>query len=90
MALQSFVGPWPLFSFLIYYTVGRTPWMGDQPVARPLPSHRIVQTQNKCKQTSMPQVGCELTIPVFEWAKIVQALDHAATVIGISYSYKLL
>jgi hypothetical protein len=27
------------FSFLIY-TVGRTPWMGDQPVSRPLPTHR--------------------------------------------------
>jgi hypothetical protein len=38
MALQPFVGPWPLFSFLILYTSGRTPWMGDQPVARPLPT----------------------------------------------------
>jgi hypothetical protein len=28
------------FSFLILYTVGRTPWMGDRPVARPLPAHR--------------------------------------------------
>jgi hypothetical protein len=28
-------------SFLIFYTVGRTPWTGDQPVARPLPAHRI-------------------------------------------------
>jgi hypothetical protein len=28
------------FSFLILYTVGRTPWTGDQPVARPLPAHR--------------------------------------------------
>jgi hypothetical protein len=28
------------FSFLIPYTVGRTPWTGDQPVARPLPTHR--------------------------------------------------
>jgi hypothetical protein len=25
MALQSFVGPWPLFQFLDFYTVGRTP-----------------------------------------------------------------
>jgi hypothetical protein len=32
MALQPFVGPWPFFfSFLILYTVGRTPWTGDQP-----------------------------------------------------------
>jgi hypothetical protein len=32
MALQPVVGPWLLFSFLIVYTVGRTPWMGDQPL----------------------------------------------------------
>jgi hypothetical protein len=30
------------FSFLILYTVGRTPWTGDQPVARPLPTHRTM------------------------------------------------
>jgi hypothetical protein len=35
------------FSFLILYTVGRTPWTGNQPVARPLPKHRITQAQNK-------------------------------------------
>jgi hypothetical protein len=35
------------FSFLILCTVGRTPWMGDQPVTRPLPAHRTTQTQNK-------------------------------------------
>jgi hypothetical protein len=28
------------FSFLIFYTVSRTPWTGDQPVARSLPAHR--------------------------------------------------
>jgi hypothetical protein len=47
MALQPFVGPWPLFSFLILYTVGRTPWMGDQTVERPLPIYRTSQTHNK-------------------------------------------
>jgi hypothetical protein len=47
MALQPFVGPWPLFSFLILCTIGRTPWTGDQPVARPLPIHRTTQTHNK-------------------------------------------
>jgi hypothetical protein len=30
------------FSFLILYTVGRTPWMEDQHVARPLPKHGTV------------------------------------------------
>jgi hypothetical protein len=42
------------FSFLIVYTVGRTPWTRDRPVARPLPTHRTTQTQNKHTQTSMP------------------------------------
>jgi hypothetical protein len=83
MALQPFVGPWPLFQFLdLFYTVGRTLWTGDQPVARPLPAHRTVRTQNKRTQTSMPQVGFEPTIPVFEQAKTIRALKLAATVIG--------
>jgi hypothetical protein len=30
----------------------------------------------------MPRVGFEPTIPVFEWAKTVHALDRAVTVIG--------
>jgi hypothetical protein len=38
------------FSFVILYTIGRTPWTGDQPVVRPLPT----QIQNKRTQTSMP------------------------------------
>jgi hypothetical protein len=31
------------FSFLIFYTVGRTPWTGDQPVAKPLSAHRTAK-----------------------------------------------
>jgi hypothetical protein len=42
------------FSFLILYTVGRTPWTGDQPVARPLPTHRTTQTHNKRTQYRPP------------------------------------
>jgi hypothetical protein len=37
-AVQPFVGPWPLFGFLTLNTVGRTPWTGDQPITKPLPS----------------------------------------------------
>jgi hypothetical protein len=81
MAQQSF-GPWPFFRFLILYIDGKTPWTGDQAVARPLPTHRTTQTQNKHTQTSLPRVGFEPTIPVFEGAKTVRALDRAATVIG--------
>jgi hypothetical protein len=35
------------FSSLILYTVGRTPWTGDQSVARALPAHRTTQTETK-------------------------------------------
>jgi hypothetical protein len=77
MALQPFVGPWPLLQFLNLYTVGRTPWTGDQPVARHLPTRRTTPTQNKRTQTSMSRVGFEPTTPVLERAKTVHALDRA-------------
>jgi hypothetical protein len=60
--------------------------MGDQPVARPLPTHRTTQTQNKGTQTFMPWVGFEPMIPVFERAKKVHALDRAATVVGATFN----
>jgi hypothetical protein len=47
VALQPFVGPWPLFQFLILYKVGRTPWMRNQSVSRPLPTYRITQTEQR-------------------------------------------
>jgi hypothetical protein len=72
--LYSPCGPWTLFQFLNLYTVGTIPCTGDQPIARPLPTHRTSQTQNKCTQTSMPRVGFEPTIPVFERANTVHAL----------------
>jgi hypothetical protein len=74
------------FSFLIFYTVSRTPWTGEQPVARPLSANRIAQKQNKHKQTAMAQVEFEPMTPVFERAKTVPALDRAATVIGAASS----
>jgi hypothetical protein len=87
VCLSPFAGPWPLFSFLIFYTVGRTPWTGDQRVAKPLPAHRKAQTQNKLIQTSMPWVRVELTIQMFERAKTVHALDSAVTMIGAQIHY---
>jgi hypothetical protein len=75
------------FILLMFHTVIRIPWIGDQPVARPLPAHRTAQTQNKRTRTSMPQVRFEPTIPVFERAKTVHALDSAATVIGSFFTY---
>jgi hypothetical protein len=81
LSLYDSTGLWTLavFQFLIVYTVSRIPWMGDQPIVRPLST----QTQNKRKQTSMPWVGFEPMIPAFKRAKTVHALDCAATVIGL-------
>jgi hypothetical protein len=46
MALQPFVGPWPLLQFRnIFYTDGKTPWTSNQPIARPLPTHRTTHTE---------------------------------------------
>jgi hypothetical protein len=91
MALQSFLLDLDrLFSFLTLYTVGRTPWTVDQLVAKPLPTHRTTQTQNKHTHTSMPWSGFEFTIPAFERANTVHALDLAATVIGFSADYSAL
>jgi hypothetical protein len=71
MALQLFVRPWPLFSFLIVYTQGWTPWTGDQPVAGRLPIYRInVHRHQLLEWDSNP------------WAKAVHALDRTVTVSG--------
>jgi hypothetical protein len=67
-----------VFSFLFLYTVGNTPWTGNQPVARP---HTGQHKHSKRTQISMSQVGPEPTIPGFERAKAVRA-----TVIGLLVS----
>jgi hypothetical protein len=83
MDLQPFVGPWPLIQFLdLIYTVGRTPWTGDQPVSKPLHAHRTAQTQNERTQTSMPQVVFEPTILVLERPKTFHASHLEAFVKG--------
>jgi hypothetical protein len=75
--------PRPLLQFRNnFFTDGRTPWTSDQPVARPLPTHRTTQTQNKRTQTSMPRVGFEPTIPASKRATTVHALDRGANVTG--------
>jgi hypothetical protein len=54
----AFVGPWPLIQFRnLFYIGGRSPQTSDQPVARPLPTHRTTQTQNKLTHRH----------PGFEW-----------------------
>jgi hypothetical protein len=53
------------FSFLIFLH-GGTPWTGIRPPQGRYMHTGTAQTQNKRKQASMPQVGFERTIPVFE------------------------
>jgi hypothetical protein len=77
---SSLLGRGRFCSFLIFYTVGRTLWTGDQIVTRPLPTHK----PRIKAQKSTPQVGFETTISVLVWAKTVHALDRAATVTGLS------
>jgi hypothetical protein len=64
------LGPGLFFSYVIFfYTVGRTPWTSDQPVARPLPTRRTTQTQNKrTHRHPCLWVGFEPTIPAIERA----------------------
>jgi hypothetical protein len=78
------------FVYLIFYTIDRTLLTGDQPVLRPLPTQRTIQTQNKRTQTSMPRLRFESTIQVFERGKTVHALNGAATVIGLFRIYSQL
>jgi hypothetical protein len=88
MVLQPFVGPWPLFQFLDLFkqSVGLFQWGISQPQGLYLHTGQH-KTQNKSTQTSMPGMGLEPTIPVFEQAKTVHALDRATTVIGFITMY---
>jgi hypothetical protein len=70
------------FGFLILYTVGRTLWTGGISSSQGRYLHRTTQTENKRTRTSMPWVGFEPMIPVFERAKTVHATDREATVMN--------
>jgi hypothetical protein len=85
VALQSFVGPWPLFQFL--YPLTQSVGLLGRGIS---PSQdRYLRTEQR-KQISLPEVGFEPTIPLFERTKTVHAFDRAATVIGISVYYGVL
>jgi hypothetical protein len=73
--------PWWIYRFLIIQTVGRTPWAGDQPTARTLP------TQGNTKRINVDDIhafsGIRTHHPSVKRAKTVHALDRAATLIGV-------
>jgi hypothetical protein len=56
---------------------GRSPWTGDQPVARPIPTQDSTKHKER-GHTTMPRAGFEPTISVLEWPITIGALDHEA------------
>jgi hypothetical protein len=78
MALRPFRS-WPIFQILIPVHSRYDP-LYEGSARRKAANY----TQNKRAQTSMPQVSFEPTIPVFERAETVHALDRAASVIGVA------
>jgi hypothetical protein len=78
----ALVGLGRSFSYLIYtQSVGLLGRVISPSQGRYLHTGR--HKQKKRTQTSMPWVGFESTIPAFERAKTVHALDRAATAIGL-------
>jgi hypothetical protein len=62
--------------------------MGDQPNERPS-TYAGQHNTEKCGHTSIPLVGFESMIPVFEWPKTVCASDHLAIGTGSDYRKNL-
>jgi hypothetical protein len=58
----------------ISYTVGRTPWTGDRPCCKTATYTGQHKHGKNRRQTSMPRVRFEPTIPVLERAKTFRAL----------------
>jgi hypothetical protein len=83
VALQPFVGPWPLLQFRNHFYIDcRIPWTGDQSVARPLPTHRTTKTHKNSHTDIHALSGTGTHDPSIIAEKTVHALDGAATVIG--------
>jgi hypothetical protein len=81
----AFVDLGRFFSFLIYtQSVGLLGRGISSSEGRYL--HRTTQIQNTRTQTSVPRMGFEPTISVFERAKTVHALDRASTVTGSEWA----
>jgi hypothetical protein len=80
MAVQPL---WTLAAFFIFLIYTQSVELLGRGIS---PSHgrylHTEQHEHKRTQISMPRVGFEPTIPVFERANTIHALDRAATVIG--------
>jgi hypothetical protein len=83
MALQPFVGLWLLFSFLIFYMVGRTIGWGISLsqgcyIHIGQHKHRINTHRHPCLKWNLNSWS-----PAFEVSKTVHALDSTASVISM-------
>jgi hypothetical protein len=93
--LQPFrIRPSGLFQFGIkswnYESFGSTPWTGDRPIARPLPTQ--VNTTQKCRgKTLVHRLGFENTTPGFERSKIAGPLwsAHLRSILILSFHLRL-
>jgi hypothetical protein len=70
------------FSSLAFYTDGRTPWTGDQPVARPIPANNNTNTINAQNTDIHVLSGIRTHDPSVRAGEEVYALDRTATMIG--------
>jgi hypothetical protein len=71
------------FTFLIFYTVGRTLWTRDQSPARPLPTKRTAKTHKKTHTDTLASSG---TGAQRSSGGRKKALDRMATVIGVVFT----
>jgi hypothetical protein len=62
-------------------TYGINPWMGDWPVARPLPT-QTTQSQQIHNTYIYPRRGFDTMVPILARQQALQASDNTATVIG--------
>jgi hypothetical protein len=90
LALQPQFGPWPAsmklsvsLRFTRSWTFGRTPWAGDQLVARPLPVHKHRKTHIHTQTRNIHALsGIRTNDPSFRASKDSDALDRSVTVTG--------
>jgi hypothetical protein len=89
VAIQSFVGSWPIFQFPNHIHSRYDSLDGGWGRRKAVTYTRKNTNTEKLTQTSMAWMGFEPTIPAFERAKTVHALDCPATVIGHKVIYYL-
>jgi hypothetical protein len=70
-----------IYIYIYTHIVGRSPWTGDQSVARLLPAYRTREKQSKHTETFMPRVGFKHTTLVIVRKKEARALKGTAMVI---------